>query len=272
MIRALLAGILLIGLYGPALRGEEPRGDVVRAQLDQAKKVYAESLSRHQVAVDAWFEKREANVRRLGKLDELGQFKVEREAFATTGELPKDAPAALKTQAANARSALQAAYRTAIRAYVKVKLDQEAAALETELKNLDATKPRPSDVVEFQGKKYRVYDEVLTWSEAKTKCEEMGGHLAVAESQKKNEFLKNLLSKSGLTEVWLGATDEKKEGEWRWVTGPKMDFHAWANGQPNNKEGVEHYMVLIVTPKSSGWSDQPDKSLQHNPGFICEWD
>ena len=87
----------------------------------------------------------------------------------------------------------------------------------------------------------------------------------------------DLVVKGGQREAWLGATDEKKEGEWVWLDGSPMTFKNWQQSQPNNKGGVEHYLGMWTIPKGfsspSGnvWVDQPDVSTQHKPGFICEW-
>ena len=36
----------------------------------------------------------------------------------------------------------------------------------------------PADAVEDEGRYYKVYNESLSWNEAKAACEELGGHLA----------------------------------------------------------------------------------------------
>jgi len=135
-----------------------------------------------------------------------------------------------------------------------------------------ATNRAPPDAVEFAGRKYKFFPEVLTWKEAKKKCEEMGGHLAVVDSQEKHDFLWKLVQSSGKEDCWLGATDEVKEGEWVWVTGALMGYTNWHPGQPNNKEAGEHYLIMTSRFNIGGrWCDQPDRSEQHEPGFLCEW-
>ncbi len=110
----------------------------------------------------------------------------------------------------------------------------------------------------------------MTWKEAKAKCEELGGRLAVVTGKQQNDFLTKLVTTTGKAEAWLGATDEVKEGTWVWVDGSAMTYKNWGPGQPNNKGNVEHYLLLWAVQKGV-WSDQPDRSNQHNPGFICEW-
>ncbi len=118
-------------------------------------------------------------------------------------------------------------------------------------------------------KKYQVFTDVMTWKEAKAQCEKLGGRLAIVTSQEDNDQLTKLVKEAGLNEAWLGATDEVKEGEWVWVDGSPMTFKNWGPGQPNNKQNREHYLLLWGA-QNGKWSDQPDRSTEHRPGFICE--
>jgi hypothetical protein len=103
----------------------------------------------------------------------------------------------------------------------------------------------------------------------------MGGHLAIIGSREENDFVMNLalqgITRRGpLDGVWLGATDEHKEGAWEWVDGTNFFFTLWGPGQPNNKQNQEHYLLLFL-PKNE-WSGQPNESTQHVAYFVCEWD
>ena len=136
--------------------------------------------------------------------------------------------------------------------------------------------PRPPDnAITFNGHAYKFFPEVLPWHRAKARCEEMGGHLVTIASREENDFVTNLALR-GITRlgpldgVWLGATDEHKEGAWEWVDGSKLSFTQWGPGQPNNKQNRENYLLLFL-PKNE-WSDQANESTQHVAYFVCEWD
>jgi hypothetical protein len=138
----------------------------------------------------------------------------------------------------------------------------------------------PADAKEFRGKFYKVYRQQLSWREARFKCQELGGHLSIVKSEDENRFLSLLMKSKGVSVVWLGATDEKAEGSWVWVDGDQLGYTNWNPTQPNNKQGQEHYMVMIAgnsVAMSRGvqdgkWHDQPNVSVQWSPGFICQWD
>jgi hypothetical protein len=128
----------------------------------------------------------------------------------------------------------------------------------------------PKDAKLFNWKWYAVIYEKVPWHTARDKCQRMGGQLVVIPDAPTWDFVKGL-SKS---RVWLGATDEKIEGEWVWVDGTQMRFTAWLPGKPNNYAGKDHY--LTTTPlKNNGWEDMPkewDAWKEANiVGYVCEW-
>ena len=129
----------------------------------------------------------------------------------------------------------------------------------------------PGDAKEYRGKFYKVFPQQATWLEARVRCQKIGGHLAVVKSEEENQFLTSLMKNQGVTVAWLGATDELVEGRWAWVDGEPLRYNNWNPGQPNNKQGREHYMVMIVA-NDGKWSDQPNESAQWSPGFICQWE
>lgn len=124
----------------------------------------------------------------------------------------------------------------------------------------------PADATEFQGHWYRLYQKKTTWKDAKARCEEMGGHLAYIESKEEQDYIAAQVSKTR-DGVWLGATDEAKEGDWRWLNGQPLTFKAWGQLQPNG--GVrENY--LSIAP-AGFWADTDD-SENMSAGFMCEWE
>jgi hypothetical protein len=140
----------------------------------------------------------------------------------------------------------------------------------------NSEKPVP-DAQWFNGHWYRFYAEQLTWKTAKRRCEELKGHLVTIDSIEQNRFVANLVAQTGWQDAWIGATDEAQEGRWLWTNGQPLGYTNWYTGQPNNKENEEHYALMSNRSFGSNalnwqWSDQPDKSDQHQPGFICEWD
>jgi hypothetical protein len=96
------------------------------------------------------------------------------------------------------------------------------------------------------GHDYQLIDTAMSWHDAKTACEKLGGHLATATSDAENEFIFRCFGQDHV--CWLGATDEKQEGDWKWVTGEPWQYTNWMTGEPSNYGNAEHYLTLGNMP------------------------
>ena len=121
----------------------------------------------------------------------------------------------------------------------------------------------PMGAKEYNGHFYRYYDTQMSWSEAKSFCEERGGHLATISSGSENEFVSSLFS---CESIWLGGNDVEKEGQFIWYTNEDFSYSNWGSGEPNDgKSGGQDYIHMYRTGL---WDDIQDTKL----GFVCEWD
>lgn len=127
----------------------------------------------------------------------------------------------------------------------------------------------PKSAKEYKGHTYYVYTGSYTWKKAKSLCESKGGHLATITSSGENKMIAKLIDKKNVYRCWLGATDEAKEGTWKWVTGEKFKFKAWDSNQPDNSGGNEDYLGTFYD--SDSWNDYPNDNSSVD-GFVCEWD
>ena len=127
----------------------------------------------------------------------------------------------------------------------------------------------------FKGHSYKVIHEDVSWTEAKTRCELIGGHLATISGQDEDDFVLEISrdamqSRGKLDGVWLGATDEKKEGRWRWVDETPITYTDWGLLQPDNERGSQHYLVMSL--KNGDWHDEANNGGEFRTFFVCEWD
>lgn len=116
----------------------------------------------------------------------------------------------------------------------------------------------------YGGHVFKYFSTALTWHNAKTACESLGGHLATSTSAEKDTFLYTVTTE----QVWLGATDEETEGTWKWVTGEAWSYTNWSSGEPNNHNKGEHYLGRPWT----GTKEWFDAGGGAELGYICEWD
>ncbi len=139
----------------------------------------------------------------------------------------------------------------------------------------------PLDAVEFNGHYYYAFDEGKTWTEAKEKCEAMGGHLVTISSvAEQKQVLEILKTKNA---YWIGAAREKDS--WHWIDNTPFSYTNWGVGEPNNQASVESYAEIIrcnYKHFSAGkWNDLENDPLDNrnelfyqkqNLGFVCEWE
>lgn len=144
----------------------------------------------------------------------------------------------------------------------------------------------PSTAVEFNGHYYQVYDESMTWTEAKKYCESLGGHLATITSQEEQQFIESQLVNGQKSCYWLGGTDSAVEGKWNWITGEEFSYTKWGADMPDNWQD-EDYLMIYKDPHPSHtgntfgfWNDLKENGTCQGTsyfrkeifGFICEWD
>ena len=144
---------------------------------------------------------------------------------------------------------------------------------------LKKAKKYNEDAEEYEGHAYAIFNykdnELKDYKDCEKFCEEMGGHLAVINSQEENDFIYDYIGRKGYTLVMFGYSDEKGEGKWKWVNGSKSKYTNWAEGQPNNgannRSGIsENYAEFSKHPANGQWNDTEFGSNTYN--FICEWE
>ena len=101
----------------------------------------------------------------------------------------------------------------------------------------------------YNGHSYYRSTSSAYWTDARTACANMGGHLVTVTTAAENTFIYNLWP-SG----WIGLTDEVTEGVWRWVTGESYSYSSWNPGEPNNSNN-EDYIQFVGGGK---WNDLPN--------------
>jgi len=135
----------------------------------------------------------------------------------------------------------------------------------------------------YNGHTYSIYNVSMTWKEAKKYCESIGGHLVTITSAQEQKFIEPLIYKAlyngqkfiGKGQYYIGATDEVKEGAWKWITGESFSYTNWYNTALPKSYPENDYAVIY---NSYGWGTTKDKNVTGNSydytntGFICEWD
>ncbi len=128
-------------------------------------------------------------------------------------------------------------------------------------------KDRAVAFVEADGHRYYLFDEAVTWKEAKELCEQEKGTLATVTSWPEQAVLATLIQQGERNHYWIGATDETMEGEWLWVTDEAFSYTKWDSSQPDNAGEGEDFAV-ISRSFGNNWNDYPNE--QEETGYILE--
>lgn len=139
--------------------------------------------------------------------------------------------------------------------------------------------PTPVNATIYNGHYYQAFDQTFTWEQAKTVCENMGGHLATVTSSGENDAMKALVENQANKLYWLGGTDETEEGAWHWITGEEWDYSHWNTNQPDNSGGQEHCLQMFTKKENEAtngfWNDSRNaviSTYSTSIGFVCEYD
>lgn len=138
--------------------------------------------------------------------------------------------------------------------------------------------------ITWNGNTYDVFDvgSNLTWQEAKSMAESMGGHLVTITSAAENDVVTALVGDQGsgnLERYWLGGyqhltdigatTEADPSAGWAWVTGEAWDYTNWATNEANNGVGgTQHW--LHYWPTVGLWDDMENRGLMS--GFVIEYE
>lgn len=149
----------------------------------------------------------------------------------------------------------------------------------------------PSDALTYNGHSYKLYNDGMTWKEAKIYCESIGGHLVTITDENEQIVVENLLYEKGTkNNYWLGGYKDSNDA-WKWITNESFSYQSWSPIEPNNHNGFENALMMYkgqnpITGDSLGyWNDINSDGTSYddygnyetffgknNFGFICEWD
>ena len=110
------------------------------------------------------------------------------------------------------------------------------------------------------GHSYAAFVGPLAWDEAAAECLGMGWYLATDRSEVESALIQGLLAEP----MWIGASDEAVEEEWRWVTGESFVYTHWRSGEPNGESSAN---CLLANWQDQGWNDEQCVSFF---AYACE--
>ena len=102
------------------------------------------------------------------------------------------------------------------------------------------------------------------WDEAREKCRENGGVLAMPQTAEDISFIRGIYSNDKrINALWLGA--RYQEDVWMWVDGKEMDRQMFEYGEPS---GTNIKNCLAMSVKEKGAAGYKCASKKR---FLCEY-
>ena len=126
-------------------------------------------------------------------------------------------------------------------------------------------------------------DEIVSYSDAKQRCSDLGGDLVKINSQEENEFVLQLARKGidSANQVWIGlelleSNDDTKDFYWSDLSVPV--YINWAPGEPNGGDNEPCGQMYVaghennLPRKASGyWNDISCVAQSGQPnGIVCK--
>jgi len=113
---------------------------------------------------------------------------------------------------------------------------------------------------------YEYHPVKLNWYSAMKVCKANQGSLVTIPTLDVQGILRDRFgSTSKKNQVWIGASDRRREGLWEWVTGERFGFTNWYRNQPSYKKNMD--CLAFNYYKKGAWAAL-DCSL--NKPFICQ--
>lgn len=124
--------------------------------------------------------------------------------------------------------------------------------------------------IEKDGHIYALYDNALSWENAKKKAEEFGGHLATIKNQEEQTVVNELIASGNKKGYWLGGY---KDNQWKWITSEDFTYDNWASTQPDNAYNREDKLMVFKEGnyEIGEWNDASNEDYI-KMGFIIEYE
>ncbi len=118
------------------------------------------------------------------------------------------------------------------------------------------------------GRMYKVFNIHLSWFDAYTYCDDLGGHLVTITSQEEQTFIETYMNSQSIRSyAWIGTYNDG--AGWKWVTNEAFEYTNWAPNNPDCGGGSE-FFGHINWIGFGMWNDCDPIDIIDS--FICEWE
>ena len=252
----------------------ETEPDPITASVAQAEQSFRESVLKEKAdlsqQINAVMEREIQRAIGKGDLDELESLQAQLKAFQADGTAPdvlaiRSHVQSYKKKLTRFGDSLVKAYELATQRYTQARDVDNARLMQDKI---NWTRPTAAlDTFERRGQMYALFLEEKFWTDAQAHCESLGGYLVCLSDQSEHRFIMEVVLADKNIIFWVGASDAKTEGDWKWLDGSD-DYWPWRKGDPNNANNAEHYAGIDRRGRLVDmWNKKPGIA-----GYVCEWD
>ncbi|KAL4221431.1 hypothetical protein ACF0H5_019688 [Mactra antiquata] len=134
---------------------------------------------------------------------------------------------------------------------------QQALARDQGILILDAVHRKCFELVEFH----------TSWFNAFGHCRDLGGKLVTVRSLDQNELLHAHVLRNYMHKTWIGLSDVRSTGQYRWSSGESITYTNWVEG--NAQASTSSGSCIVIEPMTGMW--QGENCYWSFP-YVCEFD
>ena len=128
---------------------------------------------------------------------------------------------------------------------------------------------------------YQVFQEDISWTSAKNRCNDLGGQLAVINNADEFTMVTQLAQQSGVQGIWVGC--HREGGFLLWETTEPVGVMTWADQEPSYTDArdgaAEDYVMLWNTGDGWAYIDSRNDPVVSDGeryagkiGYVCEFE
>ena len=127
---------------------------------------------------------------------------------------------------------------------------------------------------------YQLFIEDVSWTEARDRCVEKGGHLVVISDDEELQKVIDLAKSYGVNMLWVGC--HRVDGTLVWETDDQVSVYPWGAGEPSYMDSYDGvYEDYVMLWNNNGWvyNDSRNDPVADYPGvysgkiaYVCEFE
>ena len=152
--------------------------------------------------------------------------------------------------------------------------------LPTEESEAPVESEAPAEPEQPKEPSYQLFIEDVSWTEARDRCVEKGGHLVVISDEAELQKVIDLAKSYGVNMLWIGC--HRVDGTLVWETDDQVSVYPWDAGEPSYMDSYDGvYEDYVMLWNNNGWvyNDSRNDPVADYPGaysgkvaYVCEFE